>query len=164
MSRSRLEANSEATVSENKDSATESPTISAEEYRRMLGGLSLVNVALANCEAKADPGAAALVKAGPVPVRISETASFEQREGEVAIRHNYRVTAVNKRRRIFTLKADFAVTMEVREGFSEQFFDAFKNVTLRLITWPYLRELVGSMTQRMDLPKLQLGLWRVPFA
>jgi preprotein translocase subunit SecB len=146
--------------------ANEKTSLTADEIRRMLKGLKLVNVALVNCDAKADRALAmsTFSKTTTVPVKITETSTFEETERSIIIRHNYRVSVKSKSKNLFNLKADFDVIMEASEGFSEEFFEAFQSTTLRLITWPYLRELVASLTARMDLPKLQLGLWHVPFA
>lgn len=146
--------------------ATEKQRMPIDEYRKMLKGFKLVSVSLASCDAKADTSIAeeAFSQAEPLPVDIDDRTATQRNDSKVIISHNYKVSTKYKRKKIFELNATFSVEFEATEGFSEEFYEIFKESSLRLMTWPYLREFVASMTGRMQLPPLHLGLWHVPSA
>jgi len=144
----------------------ETRAISPEEYRRVLSGLKLAGLSLTHCEAQADRLAAEQAFAQPnsVPVHITGEVSFETTEKAVIVNQTYKITGKQGRRRVFALSATYAVAFQSTEPFTEQFFKVFKDRTLPTFTWPYLRELVSSMTSRMGLPELVLSIWFRPTA
>ena len=144
--------------------AKDTERISREEYVRVLKSISLSDIALVSCQTAVDWDAAKDVDVMSVPVGISDTAEFEHENGAITIRHRYDVRAKRGRKRLFYLKAEFAVKLAATDVFTEEFFRIFRSTSLPLVTWPYLRQLVGSMTERMGLPRLQLGLWKTPFS
>lgn len=155
---------SEGSVRKTDARTDDTERILGEEYLRVLKGLSLSDVALANCQTAVDWDAADFGEATPIPVTISDVAAFECSDGAITVRHTYDIKAKRGRKRLFYLKAEFVLKMAAADGFTEGFFDFFKDTSLPLVTWPYLRELVGSMTERMGLPRLGLGLWKTPFS
>jgi len=145
------------------EAAKGTPRISPEEYVRLLGGLELKEVRLVRCEASCDPDIAeeAFSQNAPVGVDVSETAAFSHQDGKVVIQHDYSIRSRHKRRSLFKLTARFNVVFAAAE-FTPEFFEAFKQVSLRSLTWPYIHELTASIIGRMELPTLNLGFWRVP--
>lgn len=147
--------------------ATESndtETISTEDYVQALIGISLSSITLVSCRTAVNWDTATATEVTSVPVAISDTAEFERDGGAITIRHSYDVTAKKGRKRLFYLKAEFAVKLAATDEFTQGFFRRFRDTSLPLVTWPYLRQLVGSMTEQMGLPRLQLGLWKTPFS
>jgi hypothetical protein len=143
--------------------ANEVERIDPEEYVRILRGISLSGVSLTRCQTVVNRGVAESIDGTPIPVTFTDEAEFQREDGGVIVRHKYSVRARRGRKTLFSLKAEFAVKMVTDHGFTEAFFSAFRETSLPLVTWPYLRELVGSMTERMELPTLHLGLWKMPF-
>lgn len=148
------------------EATLEKAPIDPQDYMRVLQGLTLKNVALVSCKAESERQAVRelMSKTAKLSVSVQDQASFRaESAGLIIVEHNYSITSKSGRKKILSIAASFDVEFEALEGFDAGFFEAFKELSLRLITWPYVRELVASMTSRMDLPRLQLGLWRVPF-
>jgi len=150
-----------------KEAATkpnDTQRISAKEYVRVLRDLSLSSITLTSCDTAVDWDVAKGIDITSIPPTITDAVELERENGAVIVRHRYNVTAKRGRKRLFYLKAEFAVKLAVPEGFNEDFFNQFRVTSLPLVTWPYLRQLVGYMTEQMGLPRLHLGLWKTPFS
>lgn len=140
------------------------PAISPTQYAKILGGLHLVGLALTKCEAKADPQAAQEAFSQPEgpPLDMRDVASFESSGKHVTVRHNYSVISRYRRKALLSIKAEYTLVFETSEAFAADFFEVFKEIGVPMYTWPYVRELVDSMTSRMGLPKLVLPLLHTP--
>lgn len=142
-------------------------SLSIEDYSRMLTGMNLVSVYLEKCEGKVDHHATgsafeASRASGGVPIDVKESASYTADGEIVSIRHSYALDAKFKRKPLLRLKAEYVLTFQATTGFDDEFFSMFKEASLPLFTWPYFREYVGSMTGRMELPTLYLGVKFAP--
>jgi preprotein translocase subunit SecB len=92
-------------------------------------------------------------------VKIRDNASYEQIKNKLKIKHKYFLTAKRpKAGKDFSLKASatFCLIFSTQEPIEKDFFDIFREINLMLNTWPYFREFVQSMTQRMNVPPLTL--------
>jgi hypothetical protein len=154
----------ETTMSNSEVTTAPNPRISPENYNRVLRSLNLVSLSLWQSEARFDPQIAAEVfgQGESAPVDTSESAKFELQDGLVVIGHSYSLVSRRKRKALLSIKADYVLAFQTSEEFTEEFFELFREVALPMYTWPYFREFVASMTERMDLPKLQLGLRHAP--
>lgn len=136
------------------------PTMSPDEYGRILEGVQLRSLVLTEVSASAD---IALVMAqagkGGVPLTVSERAEFSVND-TVTVKQFYDITCQSGRKKCFRLQATYELGFESAEGFSEEFFEIFRRVSLPLYSWPYLRELAQNMAARMGLPPLVLPLVR----
>lgn len=150
------------TMTENLDPKIDTqPRISPDDYRRIVEGMKLIRLSLRICEAKAN--LEVLEGVFPQPLSLSvdmrEIATkLEPRDGGATIRHGYLVTSKCGRKTAFSIRAVYTLTFESAETVTEEFFEVFRQITLPRFTWPYMRELVASMTGRMDMPKLLLPL------
>lgn len=61
----------------------------------------------------------------------------------------------------FNLNALFVVEVQPDEPFTESELDAFGQTTGQFALYPYARELVASLTARMGLPPLHMGVMRL---
>lgn len=140
------------------------PAISPEEYGKVIRGLELRSISLLECDVKSDPETSkiAFAELGKIPVDTSENASFAVIDGTVNVTHSYLLQSRYKRKNILAVKANYLLTFASSEEFSPEFFEVFQQIALPMFTWPYFREFVASMTGRMDLPELQLGLKHQP--
>ncbi|MCC6476815.1 hypothetical protein IT157_07125 [bacterium] len=69
---------------------------------------------------------------------------------------------------VFSLESNREIALEIAATyrtdflsavpFTNDFFDIFKESSLRVIVWPYFRELVQNMMSRMDLPPFVLPI------
>jgi len=92
-------------------------------------------------------------------VKISDRASYVYSENVLKVMHKYFLTAKKP-----DMKDDFAIKVTARFSLrfttkaqvNDDFFNTFRELNLYLNSWPYFREFVQSMTQRMNIPPLTL--------
>ena len=91
-------------------------------------------------------------------VEIRERASFEQIKSRLKITHKYYLTAKNTDSKDVAIKitAGFRLNFESKGTIGKDFFDIFRDINLPYNSWPYFREFVQSMMQRMNIPPLTL--------
>ena len=63
---------------------------------------------------------------------------------------------------ILKIKAKYRLIFSTTPPVPPGFFEVFRELNLRLTTFPYFRELVSAMTGRMQLPILTLPLNIIP--
>ena len=133
------------------------PKLSPEEYKKVLDGLELIDIELTECTMESKPKVSST--SSQRKVTINSKASFGiQDEKTVVNRITYRLRGKEGRVVIFKLDATYHVNMRSEEQFTPEFFEVYEHLTLRLQTWPYFRELTGSLTSRSSLPQLTLPL------
>lgn len=140
------------------------PAIAPDDYGRVLRGLKLTSISLLDCAAKCKPEAArdAFTGGKPMPVDIAENAAFSSSDGTVSVQHGYMLKSRAGKNVFVSVRAVYILTFKSSEEFTGDFFNVFQDLALPMFTWPYFRELVGSMTSRMELPTLHLGLRHGP--
>lgn len=145
-------------------SLDEAPAISPEEYGRIVHGLVLSRIALVSCSFNSDQASAlsALAEGKAIPVDIREESAFRMEGKGVVVKHRYRLSTRMGRKSVLTVDAQYELSFSAEEGMSPEFFTVFADLALPLFTWPYFRELVGSITSRADLPCLTLGVRYAP--
>lgn len=133
-----------------------SPKLEPAEYRRILEALHLRSVELAGCKMerplqvlperatiKAEyREEARLLEAGPGNVRMEMAYTLWGRLDDSAV--------------VLELQATYRLLYASEVELSAAWFDIFKDVNLPGLTWPFLRELVHSMTSRTILPPFTL--------
>ena len=136
------------------------PQITPDDYATILRGLQLVRITLTSCQAKSSLEGVSDVFAQPekLPIHVRRNASFEAEDDVVTVRHEYSLASRYRGKTLLSIKAEYSLVFRTVEQFTADFFEVFRRIALPMYTWPYLRELVGSMTSRMDLPKLLLPL------
>lgn len=85
------------------------------------------------------------------------------KEEQVQIIQKYSLDARKRNSKLLFLKIDltFMITLRSKEKFTDEFFDVYKEVSLKLNTWPYFREFVNNITLRMNIPFLIISLFKV---
>jgi len=58
-------------------------------------------------------------------------------------------------------QVDSPLLLKSKEKFTDEFFDVYKEVSLKLNTWPYFREFVNNITSRMNIPPLTIPFFKV---
>lgn len=91
-------------------------------------------------------------------IELNDRASFEQTDNRLRVVHRYYLKAIESEQKAVALKinATFCLIFQTKGTIEKEFFDIFKKVNLPLNSWPYLREFVQNMTQRMNIPPLTL--------
>jgi len=65
-------------------------------------------------------------------------------------------------KKIFEINLKVIALFESKVKPENEFLAIFEKNTLKIITYPYIRELVSGLTAKMGLPALFLPIWKVP--
>jgi len=134
----------------------EKPKMTPEEYQVILQGLSLAHIHLRECKFSAKPETMGTDTA--LKVLWEAEASFQDLgDGLIIIDHRYDLKGRSKNADVVKVRAQYRVALLSKEPFTEEFFNIYKR-NLLLHTWPYLRELVSSMTARAGLTQFTLPM------
>ena len=129
--------------------------ISPEKYRKILAGIDLKNILLSDL--KASVKHSALTE--NIKISIDDEASFENVNDELVITHKFKLRAgKSSKKTALKIEATFLLVFETQEEITEEFFNVYKEVSLPLNSWPFFRELVYSLTSRMNISPLTLPL------
>ncbi len=135
--------------------------ISSEEYQKILTGLDLISISLkeAKCYLTSD-----IKFPGELNIEINSDEKLRiVKEEQVQIIQKYSLDARkrNTKSRFLQIDLTLMVTLKSKEKFTEEFFNVYKEVSLKLNTWPYFREFVNNITLRMNIPPLTIPLFKV---
>ncbi|MCX7611715.1 MAG: hypothetical protein N2043_09040 [Ignavibacterium sp.] len=144
------------------DKEIKKPKISPEEYKKILQGLDLINISLKESKTFLNSD---INPPTELNIQIKDEADFKIKEdGIVFISHKYQIDArkPESKTRFVKIEVTFLVKIHSKEFFSDDFFEIYKNISLHLNTWPYLREFVNQMTSRMNIIPLTLPFYKTP--
>jgi len=132
--------------------------ISPEEYSEVLKGIQLINISLLRLNSVIERKN--FVDKMTIDVKVEM--SYDKVPGGFYSTSVYKIVAMNKNGDCalefeITYRIDFSSEKEI----TDSFFEVYKNVSLPLNTWPFVRELVNSTTARMNIPPLTLPLFKV---
>lgn len=130
--------------------------IDPKSYAQILRGIKLGEIYLESCSVTHKREN--LVGQKGLEVFIRDRASYKQDNGRVKVTHKYYLTAQKPEIQDFALKISttFCLVYITDSPFKKEFFEIFKNRSLPLNSWPYFREFVQNMTQRMNIPPITL--------
>jgi hypothetical protein len=129
--------------------------LSPEEYREYLEKTELESIALQSCSSKVRRD----FFAESMKNSVSDKVSYELKDSRAAILlHEYRFIITRSTLRDYAVKivAEFEVVLASDAEMTEEFLETFSRVNLHMNTWPYFREFVQNMIQRMGLPTITL--------
>lgn len=138
------------------------PRISPEDYKKILQGLDLISISLKESKTFLNID---ITPPTELNIQIKDEANYKAKEeGIVFVFQKYKIDArkPQSKTRFFQLEVTFLVKVFSKENFTEEFFDVYKNISLHLNTWPYLREFVNQTTSRMNVPPLTLPFYKTP--
>ena len=139
--------------------AKRSAKTTPKRYAQILKRTELLGVYLESCSATYKREIV-FAKEG-LEVSIRERASYTRQYEEIRINHSFYLTCKYpemKKDFVIKISATFCLLYTTDPDFDDDFFDVFKEITLPIVSWPYFREFVQSMTQRMGIPPLTLPL------
>lgn len=125
-----------------------------EEYNTFLQGLDLVHIALERVEA----AQRSELLTENLPVTTDTKSSYEYEDGKMTVRLYFRVVAKNKKKHALKVEGEYFLLYISKQPATDWLFDWYSESVLPLNIWPFIRELVHSMTIRMGLPPLTLPL------
>ena len=130
--------------------------LSPKEYSTILEGIDLISISLQKSQAYLNPG---LKIPNDLKINIEEDASFTKRQEKIVeLYQTYKVDArkPDSKSRYIQLSITLNVKVRSEKEFNEDFFEIYKDISLHLNTWPYLREFVNQATARMNVPPLTI--------
>jgi hypothetical protein len=141
------------------DKKSEQPQMSPKDYFEMLKGIALEELYLDECAAQVKRGK---IKSGQaLPYSWDHDVSHKVlSENLLRAKHRFELVAPAGSKKDFALKISctFILMYSSKQELPEEFLKIFSERNVPLNTWPYFRELVQSMTQRMNIPPLVLPL------
>jgi len=126
-----------------------------KEYRDFIRGLNINELKMitlkATVEKKFEPPARILVK---------DSANYEiinDNTFEVIQVYNIDAKKDNEDKAGLQVEITYLIKYSIKIPMKKEYFDAFKDSSLRLHTWPYVRQFIHQITLNMNLPPIILG-------
>ena len=132
---------------------TQNVPIAAELYQQTLEKLDLQTVCLDEIKACCDREAA---QEGQVEISLSADTEARQTDSQYFAFITYRLRGERGGDMLLEVDARYRLIFDTEVQVPEGFFEVFRDLNLRITTMPYFRELVASLTGRMDIPTLTL--------
>ena len=90
---------------------------------------------------------------------IKDNSTYSNTEEGFVVESRYTLNAKNQQKKI-VLKIDcvFGIIFNSSKDITDSFFEIYKDLSLPLNVWPFFREMVNSITSRMNIPPLTLPL------
>jgi preprotein translocase subunit SecB len=139
--------------------------ISEEDYLTVLQGLEIIQIDVDDFSGKVLNRARLLSRETKRTVSVSEKSEFRCGEDtEVIVKHSYVVTvmaeAEEKNEKLLILSLRYRLLYDSKESFTEEFFEQFSQISLRLQTAPFARAWIHDHCLRMGVPPLIMPLIR----
>ena len=144
---------------------TKKTAITQEDFYKVLQGLEILRIDVDDFSGKVHDRGNMLSRDGSRTVAVTEKARYECGEDEsVIVWHTYNVAVMpdgsEKTNKSMTLTVEFRVEYATKETFTDEFFEQFRQVSLRLQTAPFARAWIQDHCLRMGVPPLILPLIR----
>jgi preprotein translocase subunit SecB len=133
--------------------------IDPKDYANIIEGIDLREIYLASSQVNVSRDK--ILEGKELSVQLKDTASFTQEEDRAVVTQKYQLllfTPENEKDHVLKITCVFLLTFVTKTPFTKEFFSVFKELTLPLNSWPFFREFVQNMTQRMSMPPLTLPL------
>lgn len=127
--------------------------IEPELYQKTLERLSLISICLDEVKACCSREVA---QEGLVDISLSIEAKDQQTEGHYYAFITYSLKGQRGSEVLLEVEAKYRLIFDTPEFVPKGFFEIYSDPNLRITTMPYFRELVTSLTGRMEIPTLTL--------
>lgn len=127
--------------------------IDPEIYQKTLAQIRIQQVALDKVTADCKRGA---INPADATVEVKASTRSEHEESEFHALITYSLTAIQNTHIVLSIEATFRLTFETDLPVPTGFSEVFETYNLRPSTMPYFRELVASITGRMEIATLTL--------
>ncbi|MBW1940929.1 MAG: protein-export chaperone SecB [Deltaproteobacteria bacterium] len=131
------------------------PSMTPANYREFLRQVELETIFLDTCSVKTKrDNIGSNMK---LDIRRNVDYKIEE-ETSAVITSSYDLTATKTTKKNFALKVTcvYRVLLSSKRPITDEFMEIFTNVNIQMNTWPYFREFVQSMIQRVGFPPLTL--------
>lgn len=136
-----------------------------EKYNELLGHVQLLEIMLDKCDTFINRNN----MKPPFTAAVSHTSKcVSQEDGCVVFLLDYSLASYpentpegdESKNTFLSIKVSYRVIYNATAKLPKGFIKEFQNRNMQLNCWPYFRELVQNMTQRMNVPPLTLPLLR----
>lgn len=134
-------------------SLTQRLPISPELYQKTLEQMELRTVCLEQVEAVCERSHS---HDGLIDISLGAHAEDGQQAGAYFAFITYKLRGQRGGTALLCIDAKYRLHFDAPEPVPDGFFEVFQDLNLRMTTMPYFRELVASITGRMELPTLTL--------
>ena len=127
------------------------------EYREFLKQVELEAIVLDSCSVKTNRNNIG----STMKLDIRHKVAYKiEKETSAVITSSYSLTATKTTKKDFALKAAcvYRVVLSSERPITDAFMEIFTKINIQMNTWPYFREFVQSMIQRVGFPPLTLPL------
>ena len=132
--------------------------MSQSAYSAILKKIEIESIVLLELEAKRYP-APVEKKLGFHIQHEPEFVKGEDRDFDIV--DLYTITARSGRKNIFKIRIKWLLRFSSEVDVTEEFFTIYAERSLILNTYPYVREMVQSITSKMDVPPLVMPLYKI---
>jgi preprotein translocase subunit SecB len=128
--------------------------ISPETYGKILDGIELDDIALTKLNSSINhDNLSASMK-----ISIKDVSAFVNDEQGFKVENKYTLLSKTENKIGLKIEAVYLISFKSIATIDDDFYDIYKSMSLPLITWPFFRELVNSITSRTNIPPLTLPL------
>lgn len=144
---------------------TKPPIIAQEEFLEILQGLEILHIDVDEFSGKVLNRPQMVARDVKRAVSVSEKSEFRCGEDtEVIVWHSYQLTVTapgqDKDEKLLTLALKFRLLYDSKVSFTEEFFEQFKLLSLRVQILPFARAWIHDHCLRMGIPPLIMPLIR----
>ncbi len=139
--------------------------ISPQEYKEELRFIHLKEIRLDSCSAKIRRERLGETNR-PLKVEVKSRTRYQILKETIAVlTDNFSLigTQSTKRKYAIKIECEFSVIIEKEKGFlKKEFLETYLKLNLEILLWPYFREFIHSMTNRMGIPPIILPFLKTP--
>lgn len=144
---------------------TKAPLISEEDFLTVLQGLEIITIDVDDFSGEVVNRAKLLSRDTKRRISVTEKSEFRCGDDtEVIVKHSYTLTVMaegeDKKEKLLTLALRFRLLYDSKEPFTDDFFEQFRQMSLRVQTAPFARAWIHDHCLRMGVPPLIMPLTR----
>jgi len=144
---------------------TKAPPISEEDFLTVLQGLEIITIDVDDFSGEVVNRAKLLSRDTKRRISVTEKSEFRCGDDtEVIVKHSYTLTVMaegeDKKEKLLTLALRFRLLYDSKEPFTDDFFEQFRQMSLRVQTAPFARAWIHDHCLRMGVPPLIMPLIR----
>lgn len=142
---------------DNKTSS--SPKMSPDDYKKILKGIQLKEILLEDCSARTRK----VVWASSLQIIVKDKIKYKMiPENGAHVSHSYNLVGTSDSEKDYAFKISCTFRLEYYSDIplSKEFMDIFSVKNIAVNSWPYFREFVQNITQRMNIPPVVVPLFK----
>jgi len=132
--------------------------ISPDDYHHILESVEIKSLSLISLNYSCD------IKelTDPISLGLEMNSVLEGQNGnDVSILFSFRLTGKINKKNVLNIDGGYELHFYSEENFSEEFHEVFRDMSLKLLMIPYLRDLFYNVSLRSDLPAIVLPLMKL---